>query len=351
MRFVNTGTIADLAVTGFFPMGNATNFRPFYISCPATAITTGGSFTVSHSAATNTIILPPAGTGIADASAPAKNILLQHQASWSISSAAVVGGAGSPFNLIAGGTGFGTIAALADLRLCKSASVVGTYVVATGTTADPRLKRTGLTLAEVTTTGGSQIFVGSTDAVNTPLPISLVSFSAEVKSDFVELNWRTESELNNDFFLVQRTSDAETFEDVVKVKGAGTSTASNSYAAFDNRPLPGKSYYRLKQTDFDGKSSYSKIVSVEVSERLTWAVYPNPSDGLGFTVKFTEKDLGKNTFIKLHDLGGKEILHINTENLSSTEMKIGTPQNLSPGIYFISIAVDQEVVRQKVIIQ
>ncbi len=351
IRFVNAGTIADLAVTGFFPMGNATNFRPFYISSPATAITTGGSFTVGHSLLTTTIILPPAGTGIADASAPAKNILLQHQASWSISSAGVVGGAGSPFNLIAGGTGFGTVNALADLRLCKSASVVGTYVLATGSTADPRLKRTGLTLAEITTTGGSQFFVGSTDAVNTPLPITMRSFSAEARIGTVELKWKTESEVNNDYFTIQKTSDGERFYDVAKVNGAGTTTSPRSYRVVDSQAGSGKWYYRLKQTDFNGIYSYSKLLLVEVSEIVERMIYPNPSAGDYFIIGFSSQDIGKNAFIQMHDMSGKELLRLDVPNLTSGQMKVEPFQRLSSGIYIISILVEQQVTQKKLVVK
>ena len=351
VRFVNTGTIADLAGTGFFPMGNATNFRPFYISCPATGITTGGTFTVSHALATNTIILPPAGTGIADASAPPKNILLQHQASWSVSSAGVVGGAGSPFNLIAGGTGFGTVAALADLRLCKSASVVGTYVLATGTTVDPRLKRTGLTLAEITTTGGSQHFVGSTDAVNSSLPITLVNFSAAAKAGMVYLKWKTESELNNSYFTIQKTFDGEQFSDVAKVNGAGTTTAPRSYSLVDSQASAGKWYYRLKQTDFDGRNSYSKLLLVEVSETLSRVIYPNPSTGDDFMINFSSGDLGKSAFITVQDMSGNQLLELVTPNLTSRNLTVEPIQKLPAGLYIVSISVEQQMVRQKLIVR
>lgn len=352
-RFVSAATIADLAVTGFFPLGNATNFRPFYISSPATAIATGGSFTVTHSLATNTIILPPAGTGIADASPPAKNILLQHQASWSVSSSGVVGGAGTPFNIIAGGTGFGVVALLSDLRLCKSASVVGTYVLATGTIADPRLKRTGLTLANITTTGGSQWFVGSTDAVNTPLPVTLVNFSAELSSAKVLLKWKTESELNNDAFTVQRTSDGETFVDIQTIKGAGTTTIPRSYSAMDESSGAGRRYYRLKQTDYDGNFSYSKLVMVDVPEfaSSSWIAFPNPTSGASFSVRFNDSDVGKEVFMKLQDMNGKEILEDHKESLESIQAHIVPSQALAPGIYVLSIAIENQVSRIRIVVK
>jgi hypothetical protein len=184
-----------------------------------------------------------------------------------------------------------------------------------------------------------------------PLPIGLISFTAVAQSGKVELKWRTETETNNDFFTIQKTSNGEGFVDVIDVKGAGTSSVSNSYNTFDFKPSPGKWYYRLKQTDFDGQFTYSKLVSVEVPEGLTRAVYPNPSDGSSLNIDFNPGDVGKSTFIKVQDVGGKELFQFTTENLDTAQLKINLTQNLAPGIYIISIAVDQQITRQKLVVR
>ncbi|HRI78229.1 MAG TPA: T9SS type A sorting domain-containing protein [Cyclobacteriaceae bacterium] len=184
-----------------------------------------------------------------------------------------------------------------------------------------------------------------------PLPIGLTSFTAVSLTGKVEIKWRTETEENNDYFTIQKTADGESFIDVTDVKGAGTSTISKSYSTYDFKPSPGKWYYRLKQTDYDGHFTYSKLVAVEIADGLTWAVYPNPSDGASLNIDFNQGDLGKNTFVKLQDVGGKEIFQFTTGELTATELKLNMPQNLAPGIYIISIAVDQQIVRQKLIVR
>lgn len=104
---------------------------------------------------------------------------------------------------------------------------------------------------------------GSTGA-NTQLPIELLYFNAVPKNRVVSLIWKTASELNNDFFTVQRSQDGFTWEDVLQIDGAGTTTLHNNYSEMDMHPYSGVSYYRLKQTDFDGQFSYSNIVSVVI---------------------------------------------------------------------------------------
>jgi hypothetical protein len=98
-----------------------------------------------------------------------------------------------------------------------------------------------------------------------PLPIKLLSFTAKLNGDKVRLNWETASEKNNDFFTIERSSDAINFSEIAIVKGAGDSNSILKYESWDNAPLKGLSYYRLKQTDFDGKYSYTEIVSINIS--------------------------------------------------------------------------------------
>lgn len=184
-----------------------------------------------------------------------------------------------------------------------------------------------------------------------PLPIGLVEFTAVSNSGVVELKWKTETEVDNDYFTVQRTSTGEKFEDVARVDGHGTSTQVNMYGASDYNASPGRWYYRLKQTDFDGKFSYSKLVAVDVTEVATWTVYPNPSDGNMFQVSFSDQDLGKPALVRLQDLNGRELHQYTTGSLDSRNVKIELPQPLSAGVYIITIGVEQRFGRQKMIVK
>lgn len=95
-----------------------------------------------------------------------------------------------------------------------------------------------------------------------PLPVSLLSFNANLKNNKVYLDWATASEQNNAKFDVQRSKDGMDFSQIDEVAGAGNSSVLRNYNAMDEAPLPGLSYYRLKQTDFNGTYTYSPVVVV-----------------------------------------------------------------------------------------
>ncbi|MDH3651252.1 MAG: right-handed parallel beta-helix repeat-containing protein, partial [Saprospiraceae bacterium] len=124
---------------------------------------------------------------------------------------------------------------------------------------------------------GSEIDVGVYESAAL-LPISLVEFKAEAQSpDAVTLTWITASEINNDYFNVERSNDGEAFNSI----GSITSYGSNSqlelrYAFIDENPLNGRAYYRLKQTDFDGAFTYGPIRIIERNNSHESLAYPNP---------------------------------------------------------------------------
>jgi hypothetical protein len=115
------------------------------------------------------------------------------------------------------------------------------------------------------------------------LPIELLQFNAEVAGNEVLTTWVTATELNNDYFVVERTADGITFEEIGVIDGAGNSTQPLSYSFTDTNPLEGVSYYRLKQVDFNGLHSYSSFASVNFSRENKTTVYPNPSTDGVFT--------------------------------------------------------------------
>jgi hypothetical protein len=96
-----------------------------------------------------------------------------------------------------------------------------------------------------------------------PLPITLVSFEAEPYQNDILTNWKTSAEINNDYFTVERSQDGVTFIPIGRVEGAGNSDYELNYTYIDKEYENGINYYRLKQTDFDGKETYSEIVSVD----------------------------------------------------------------------------------------
>lgn len=111
------------------------------------------------------------------------------------------------------------------------------------------------------------------------LPITLTDFIVKETQGIAELRWSTSMEKNNDYFTLERSADGTLFEVIGKVPGAVNSAELLHYSYYDRRPLAGISYYRLKQTDLDGKFSYSKAISLTLSHNppLRLLCYPNPA--------------------------------------------------------------------------
>lgn len=110
-----------------------------------------------------------------------------------------------------------------------------------------------------------------------PLPVQLTRFEAVVQGSAVNLGWATASELRNQGFGVERSADGRQFGEIAFVPGAGSSTTAHTYQYRDARPLgQGPSYYRLRQTDTDGTSTYSPVRTVAAAAPLL-SLYPNPT--------------------------------------------------------------------------
>ncbi|UOQ52418.1 T9SS type A sorting domain-containing protein [Hymenobacter cellulosivorans] len=109
---------------------------------------------------------------------------------------------------------------------------------------------------------------------NRPLPVELTSFSAARQAGAVLLKWATASEKNNDRFEVQRSADGQQYATISTVQGAGTTSQGTSYATRDTEPLSGVSYYRLRQVDRDGTSSFSPV---RVVGAVLAMAYPSPT--------------------------------------------------------------------------
>jgi len=169
-----------------------------------------------------------------------------------------------------------------------------------------------ITFSAVTISNDGYYTIGTRNKVNSPLPVQVTAFSAQQTEKGVEIKWRTETELNNDYFTVERSADGEYFESILSVVGAGTSSVSHHYAAIDRTPLSGTSYYRLKQTDQDGKFTHSGIVAIEVGgNELINTIYPNPAREVLHVNLSGQGDLAQ---IRIFDAMGRPIQYTYTRN-------------------------------------
>lgn len=127
-------------------------------------------------------------------------------------------------------------------------------------------------------TSFSKFTLDGANQANTTLPIELLSFDArKTNDDWVELIWATATEINNDFFTLERSKNGVDFEEIARIEGAGNSYETLSYSFIDENIRTPYIYYRLKQTDFDGTYTYSSI-KVVTNNRLIAepSIYPNP---------------------------------------------------------------------------
>lgn len=133
------------------------------------------------------------------------------------------------------------------------------------------------------------------------LDVSLISFDAKRANGTVQLEWATASETDNDYFDVERSPDARNWKAIDRIKGAGTVNTTRNYAMTDSNPLEGRSYYRLKIVDFEGKAEYSNIRVIKMNTAPAPSLYPNPATT---SLTLSGKTDG---YVKIYSMSGQEV--------------------------------------------
>ncbi|GHA74509.1 GDSL-type esterase/lipase family protein [Pontibacter akesuensis] len=190
----------------------------------------------------------------------------------------------------------------------------------------------------------------------TPLPVELSSFTARSTSQgFVQLAWTTASEQDNAFFEVQHSSDGTTFTARSQVKGAGTTATAQQYTYTDSVAANGPNYYRLKQVDTDGTSSYSKVVQVEVAEKAqALKVYPTKSNGAAHvTLHLQHNDPTAETAVDVYTSEGRLVHRQQGLQSRGSSLLTRIPINLlhGAGLYFVRVMTGGSVYTSKFIVE
>ena len=159
-----------------------------------------------------------------------------------------------------------------------------------------------------------------------PLPITLASFDAVKKGSEAKLDWVTSMESNNKGFHIQRSKNATNWETLDFLNGVGYSNQDNAYTYTDGKPTSGVNYYRLKQEDFNGRTSYSdiKVLRFTDKQELNLTVFPNPTREAVY-VDLSSFGSG-NATLSLVNAAGKIIL---TKNISILNGNYNTSINVS----------------------
>ncbi|MEM9022946.1 MAG: LamG-like jellyroll fold domain-containing protein, partial [Bacteroidota bacterium] len=147
----------------------------------------------------------------------------------------------------------------------------------TWTDATATLDGNANTLSEAAV--GTEFILGITPGGGA-LPIVLIDFQAWLDGDRVQLQWATASEVNNDFFVVEKSVNGQQWEPVLVQPGAGNTSQRTDYSGTDPHPFAGTSYYRLKQVDVDGQYSYSEVRTITLAQPEAFTLFPNPTNGL-----------------------------------------------------------------------
>ncbi len=212
----------------------------------------------------------------------------------------------------------------------------------------------------VTTTGGSQVrqaslyFKSFFNFPVTTLPIELLYFEPKLIGNDVEISWATATEKNNDYFTIERSANGKDFEQIFRKQGVGTSQVKHYYSLIDKSPQKGNNYYRLKQTDYDGKFAYFPIKVVryettEITKNISFQnISPNPFTE-NFKINFSLKKDVTIDFTLINSSGqiiAKEKID-GTEGYNS--FKFIDKYNLGKGIYFVNLVCAGEKITQKVI--
>ncbi|HZY81846.1 MAG TPA: T9SS type A sorting domain-containing protein [Cyclobacteriaceae bacterium] len=182
------------------------------------------------------------------------------------------------------------------------------------------------------------------------LPIELSSFSGRQEGNHVGLQWTTNSERNNDYFDIEKSSDGEKFVSIGKVKGAGTSTERRTYSFNDNEIAKGRIFYRLNQVDVDKVMSYSKVIAINVenTDPVEFSFYPNPVVDQKLNISSTSpyRDV---LSISIIDQTGRTVLKAEAANFGQEAVEIGTGE-LPPGTYIVRLQFSNYTKSQRIVV-
>ena len=242
-----------------------------------------------------------------------------------------------------------------DLNICSSPNLSGVTVGTTnpttwsGSTADTPspLTYTVTTPMPSTLTTSTRIPSETEICVSNPLPIQLISFTANCLSEkqAIKLSWSTASEVNNNFFTVERSLDGKNFESAGYVNGAGNSNTAHNYTFTDDveyiSTLSPQVYYRLKQTDFDGRYEYFGPVFSNCS-RDGFSLYPSLNSG----TFYIQNPAAVPFSLKIFNLLGEVVYKKPLSEEEITKVDLSVPE----GPYFAEIMTASKVISKKIIV-
>jgi hypothetical protein len=192
------------------------------------------------------------------------------------------------------------------------------------------------------------LLVGS----DSSFPVEFVELKSKPTPFGIEISWETASETNNDYFTLEKSRDGERFEVVTRMSGSGTTNTAQEYRFLDDRAYQGKSWYRVRQTDFDGTSSYSSVIEVFYNnDIIQFTTFPNPVVNQSFfNVKIQGGQSDIPVRITLHDLQGRELSVTSFRTDFSGRLEAKIPTQVPAGEYMVVITTPTQRETRKLVI-
>ena len=317
------GPVTKIGTSAFtFPVGSGTLYAPISMSAPASNSTyTAEYFPTSYVSTT------PLQAGLDHIS----NV--EH---WIFNK---VSGANVNVTLSFATIRSGVVNSLADLRVAKWD---GTQWLNLGNGGTTGTTAAGTVVNSSAITTYSPFTLGSSNTLN-PLPVSLLSFTATLLDNTVNIKWSTANEINNDFFTIEKSVNGIEWTAIATIDAVESNQNVNFYETTDLSPVNGIQYYRLKQTDLNGQSKYYDKAFVNLTPSKPEIVaYPNPcSDVLSVNLKTSEQ-----SDLKLLNAFGQIVYSESTSEQS--QVKIDLTQ-LPAGVYVLEVAVNNEVSTARIV--
>lgn len=173
--------------------------------------------------------------------------------------------------------------------------------------------------------------------VNSNLPIELLDFSANCQSTGAELSWSTATETNNNYFILEKSTDMVFYQELTRINGVGNATTTNNYSYLD-RQNNGMSYYRLTQVDYNGNTIAFKPISADCNFSSNFkpiSIYPNPATEW-FSLGLPKEVKAKVQILNMIGMGVSEIDEI-------TSASIIEVSNLAKGVYMVKVLIGNEI--------
>jgi hypothetical protein len=318
-HFVSASAIA---IPYLFPVGNGTIYTPAtvtYTADPSAAGNLTGEYIASN----------PGTSGLPLTGANGAITTVGTAGFWRINQSNGLADGTYNMELTPSGISVGDYSKLEILKRPNSGAWIldGTHVPA----VNPVLYRTGMT-------GFSEFCAGIPQVT---IPVELVFFNAKAKNGDNILTWATASELNNSHFDVERSADGAIFTRIYTVKGNGTTATPNTYTMTDEGPLSITHYYRLRQVDFNGKETVSKVVAVQRKPLEQVKIYPTLSSGI-LTIELPIND---NYTLTINDLTGRQVLQQHVDNHTPTvQLDIHA---LTSGSYFMTVQTTKSRITER----